>query len=99
MTGTVGILAYGSLLEDPGAEIESATVNTVPGIRTPFKVEFARSSSKRSGAPTLVPLESGGEVSARIFVVGLSAAEAANCLYRREINPAPRSAMNSCRVI
>lgn len=86
MTGGVGILAYGSLLEVPGEEIEKATVRVVSGVKTPFKVEFARSSGKRSGAPTLVPDERGGNVDARIFVVDLSVAEAANCLYRRERN-------------
>lgn len=86
MSGSVGILAYGSLLEDPGAEIEKASVSTVSGIKTPFKVEFARSSTRRGSAPTLVPIECGGEVNAKIFVVDLPLAEAANCLYRRERN-------------
>ena len=86
MSGTVGILAYGSLLENPGAEIEKAMVHEVNGLKTPFSVEFARSSTKRGGAPTLVPIDSGGEVNARIFVVNLTEAEAANCLYRRERN-------------
>lgn len=86
MTGTVGILAYGSLLEDPGAEIKKATVSTESGIITPFKVEFARTSTKRGGAPTLVPIKSGGEVNAKILVVDVPLAEAKNRLYRRERN-------------
>jgi cation transport regulator ChaC len=86
MTGDVGILAYGSLLEHPGEEIEKATVRVVSSVKTPFKVEFARSSGKRSGAPTLVPDDRGGNVDARIFVVDLSVAEATNRLYRRELN-------------
>jgi hypothetical protein len=50
----LGILAYGSLIHDPGPEIE-------PHIRlridteTDFPVEYARLSTKRGDAPTLVP--------------------------------------------
>lgn len=86
MNGSVGIFAYGSLIGNPGEEIEKATARVVSGVKTPFKVEFARSSTKRGGAPTLVPDERGGEVNAKIFVMDLPVAEAANCLYRREIN-------------
>src|SRR5262245_61175942 len=86
MTGSVGILAYGSLLEVPGEEIEKATVRVVRDVKTPFKVEFARSSIKRSGAPTLVPDERGREVGGRIVVVGVPLAEARNRLYRREMD-------------
>jgi hypothetical protein len=50
-------------------------------------VEFARTSRGRAGAPTLVPVESGGaQVNAWIFVVNVDEKEAANRLYRREIN-------------
>lgn len=86
MNDSIGILAYGSLLKDPGAEIEKATVDVASGIKTPFKVEFARSSTRRGGAPTLVPDERGGNVDAKVLVVSMPAAEAANCLYRRELN-------------
>ena len=54
---------------------------------TPFAVEFARESEKRSGAPTLVPVSEGGaQVRGCIIVVSASEADAANLLYRREIN-------------
>ena len=87
MTKTVGILAYGSLMADPGAEIANATVETRRGVTTPFNVEFARSSSMRRGAPTLVPVKDhGAPVQAQIFVLNVSEAEAADRLYRREIN-------------
>lgn len=34
----VGILAYGSLLSDPGTEIAAATIRIVENIETPFNV-------------------------------------------------------------
>ena len=85
----LGILAYGSLKDDPGEEIKTATVNQIEGIVTPFKVEFARSSRTRSGAPTLVPVESGGaNVKAVIFILkeSVSEKEAIDMLWRRETN-------------
>ena len=60
MEASLGILAFGSLIDNPGAEIEAALVGRKLKIRTPFGVEFARSSTKRGGAPTLVPMEQGG---------------------------------------
>jgi len=43
----LGILAFGSLIDDPGWEIEEAIIARKSGIRTPFAVEFARKSKKR----------------------------------------------------
>src|SRR5262245_19016075 len=86
MPRKIGILAYGSLVDSPGPEIEEAITQTVKGLQTPFKVEYARTSRGRKGAPTLVPYDAGAQVEARIFVVGLPEAEAANRLYRRGIN-------------
>jgi len=84
---SVGILAYGSLVSDPGQEIERARTHVIEGVRTPFNVEFARSSTGRGGAPTLVPVKSGGaQVSGQVFVINLPETEAKNILYRREIN-------------
>ena len=82
---TVGILAYGSLIDDPGEEIASA-IRTVKGpVLTPFAVEFARKSRTRKGAPTLVPVERGdARVEAKVFVLNVSVEEAVNRLYRRE---------------
>jgi cation transport regulator ChaC len=87
-TATIGILAYGSLIDQPGPEIAEATVRTLTdGIMTPFRIEFARTSQTRAGAPTLVPFDTGGaRVSARIFVLNVSEREAADRLWRREIN-------------
>jgi hypothetical protein len=81
-----GILAYGSLIGDPGAEIE-------PRIRmrikttTPFPVEFGRYSRvTRGGAPTLVKHDKGGPVAAEILVLddAVSFDEARDMLSRRE---------------
>ena len=83
---TVGILAYGSLISDPRAEIAKARTHIIHDVLTPFRIEFARSSSGRGGAPTLVPVTSGGaRVKGQIFVMDMPEAEAANVLYRREI--------------
>lgn len=82
----VGILAYGSLIDDPGAEIVQALVRTLKdGILTPFCVEFARESRTRAGAPTLIPVAQGGaQVRAQIHVLNVPEQEAANRLWRRE---------------
>ena len=40
---TIGILAYGSLIEDPGTEIKPIIRERKEGITTPFSIEFARS--------------------------------------------------------
>ena len=84
---TVGILAYGSLIPNPGTEIEECRTKIIPDVMTPFPIEFARSSAGRGNAPTLVPVTNGGaRVNGQVFVVDLPEAEAANVLYRREIN-------------
>ncbi len=36
MTGTVAILAYGSLVPDPGVEIEGALIEMIEDVTTPF---------------------------------------------------------------
>ena len=85
-----GILAYGSLLTDPGDEISWATERSIENVITPFAVEYARSSQRRAGAPTLVPVpdESGARVQAQILVIrpDMSDHIVANILYRREVN-------------
>ena len=83
---TVGILAYGSLISDPRDEIEKAHSEIIQDVMTPFHIEFARSSTGRGGAPTLVPVKSGGAyVTGQVFAMEVSEAEAADILYRREI--------------
>jgi len=83
----IGILAYGSLIEDPGSELEPLIRRRIVGIETPFRIEFARSSATRDGAPTLVPVSDGGApVSAVILVLDASLLrdQAADLLWRRE---------------
>lgn len=88
MSAHLGILAYGSLIDDPGEEIALATAEILHhGIMTPFAVEFARSSRTRAGAPTLVPVTTGGaRVPARVFVLrgDVSDQQARDMLWRRE---------------
>jgi len=83
----IGILAYGSVIDDPGTEIERVTCDEIRGVETPFKIEFARKSRHRDYAPTLVPVERGGaRVEAHILVLkdGVSEKEATDILWRRE---------------
>jgi hypothetical protein len=80
-------------------------VNRLGPILTPFKVEYARSSRTRGGAPTLVPVDAGGfQVSAILFVLSaaMSEKEAKDMLWRRETrrvqgsyNPPARPGPNS----
>lgn len=83
----IGILAYGSLIANPGNEISAVMIGTKSGVETPFSVEFARTSTKRKGAPTLVPVDEGGaRVNAFILLVDTSVEDASDRLYRREID-------------
>ncbi|HXR75384.1 MAG TPA: N-6 DNA methylase [Bryobacteraceae bacterium] len=82
----VGVLAYGSLIHDPGSELESKIEMRIK-TATPFPVEYGRLSGKtRGGAPTLVPHPSGGPVSAEVFILAdcVTPEEAADMVWRRE---------------
>lgn len=84
----IGILAYGSLISNPGAEISKYEIARIPCV-TPFKVEFSRLSSGRGGAPTLIPVIEGGKsVSSQIIVLSneVEIEDAKSILYRRERN-------------
>jgi hypothetical protein len=83
----IGILAFGSVLDEPGAELQKFIVQRIEGVETPFAVEFARSSRTRGGGPTLVPVTAGGAaVGARVLVLKDTVDEelARDLLYRRE---------------
>ena len=83
----IGVLAYGSLITDPGPELAAITLGVTKDVLTPFSVEFARKSRSRGGAPTLVPLDAGGcPVRAVIFRVEGTASKVADIVYRREIH-------------
>jgi hypothetical protein len=83
---SIGILVFGSLIDNPGWEIENAIVGRKHNVRTPFAVEFARGSTTRSGAPTLVPVRQGGSpVLAQILLLDVAESEAKDRLWRREV--------------
>lgn len=81
----IGILAYGSLIADPGVEIHPLVVARIETV-TPFSVEYARFSATRGGAPTAVPHVSGHPVKAEVLVLAdvTSLCEARSLLWRRE---------------
>lgn len=86
ITKAVGILAYGSLINDPGDEINPLITERILCI-TPFNVEYSRKSKSRDYAPTLIPVEIGGAtVNAVVLVLSdsISLEEAENMLWRRE---------------
>jgi hypothetical protein len=83
----VGILAFGSLIGHPGKEIEEVIVERRTDVLTPFRIEFARASQSRAGAPTLVPVQTGGShIRAHLLVVNVTEREAKDKLWRRETN-------------
>jgi cation transport regulator ChaC len=85
-TYSIGILAYGSLIDDPGSELSPYIIERIK-TSTPFKVEFKRSSATRGGAPTLIPVEQGGiEVNAVILVLdnAIDLNQAKTMLWKRE---------------
>jgi hypothetical protein len=81
----IGILAYGSLIREPGQVIAPLISWRIP-TTTPFPVEYARLSRTRGGAPTVAPHPSGGHVIAELLVLfeSVSLQEAKNILWRRE---------------
>ena len=83
---SIGILAYGSSLKDPGDEIAPNITSRLRTV-TMFPVEYGRYSGKtRGGAPTVVAHDQGGPVAADILVLAddVSFEEAQNMLWRRE---------------
>lgn len=88
---TVGILAYGSLIDDPGDELTPVIMEVIRDVTTPFPVEYGRTSSSRGGAPTLVPHPDGAAVCAAILVVTASIDDATNMLWRRETRTSDRT--------
>ena len=83
----IGILAYGSLIEDPGSELEPMIDEIIIDVDTPFNIEFARTSRTRDHAPTVVPVDvDGAPVKAVILVLkdGVDLRLAKDLLWRRE---------------
>ncbi len=81
----IGILAYGSLIAEPGPEIGPLIQRRIT-TKTPFPVEYARLSRTRGGAPTVTPHSSGVPVNAEVLVLcdATSLDEAKSLLWRRE---------------
>ena len=88
----IGILAYGSLIEDSGQEILNLTIRRI-GTETPFSVEFARTSGSRGNAPTLIPFTHGMRVKAQILVLrpDTTIQHASDILYQRETRQSNRN--------
>ncbi|MEX2278702.1 MAG: hypothetical protein WEA76_01295 [Acidimicrobiia bacterium] len=85
----LGVLAFGSLISNPGWELDEITAERLTAVATPFRVEYARHSLVRGGAPTLVPVNQGGSrVSGVMLVIadGIDLAEVRDRTYRRERN-------------
>lgn len=89
-TSEIGILAYGSLIDEPGNEILPYIIERLHCFQTPFNVEYARRSTGRKGAPTLTEVKDGvgKQVIAQVLILDSSVTEnqAKDMLYRREIN-------------
>lgn len=91
----IGILAFGSLIEFPGKEIEEIEIGRIECV-TPFNVEFARISSTRGYAPTLIPIfdnSKGLQVNAIIIIIDseVSIEKAKSILWRRECHVIEKS--------
>ena len=83
--GNIAILAYGSLIDNPGPELSRWIVDR-GFVETPFRVEYAWASRKRGGAPTLIPVTEGGsKVPAVLLILAptLLESEAKDMLWMR----------------
>jgi hypothetical protein len=91
----IGILAYGSLVDDLGEELSGRIVRRIDGVSTPFSVEYARSSLSRDRAPTLVPVMNGGAtLVAAVLALDpeIDVVTARTLLFRRESHRADAQA-------
>ncbi len=83
----IAILAFGSLIDEPGKEICPIICERIQSVRTPFSIEFARSSRTRGRAPTLIPVDVGGSPANAVLLVldaAIGLREAKSLLWRRE---------------
>jgi hypothetical protein len=87
----VAIMAYGSVIHDPGPAIRRLVVER-RRCRTPFPVEFARVSPRWGGGPVLVPCSRGGPVDGVLLVLspGIGIGGAVELLRQREGLPGGR---------
>jgi hypothetical protein len=84
----VAILAYGSLIEDPGYELAPLVVDREERT-TPFRVEFCRASRRWGEGPVLAPHPAGAYVAGELLVLhpGVGLGRAMELLRRREGMP------------
>ena len=83
----LAILAFGSLIWAPEPELDAVVADRIHGVKTPFNVEFARSSSSRGYGPTLVRVKNGGaEVKGMLLAIkdGVTADETTAIMSKRE---------------
>ncbi|WP_394908083.1 hypothetical protein [uncultured Mesonia sp.] len=94
-TYKIGILAFGSLIDNPGEEIKEIEIERI-NCKTPFKIEFARISSSRNKGPTLIPIQDnskGKKTNAQIIIIDhkTNMNEAKSILWRRECHITDKS--------
>ncbi|WP_146096313.1 hypothetical protein [Xanthomonas arboricola] len=93
-TNRIGVLAFGSLIDDPGEELGPLIVDRIAGVMTPFAVEFARVSKTRGDSATLVPVDQGGSPVAAVILELAPSADsrlAMDMIWRRETRAADKS--------
>lgn len=91
----IGILAFGSLIDNPGEEIECIEIDRID-CQTPFNIEFARISNSRGKAPTLIPIfdgSKGRKNKANIIILqdNTTLNKAKSILWRRECHKHDKS--------
>ena len=87
----IAILAYGSLLREPGSQLAPLIVGREPCV-TPFPVEYGRASHRWNDGPVLVPHPDGGPVEGALLLLaaGLPLGAAVDLLAEREGLPSAR---------
>ncbi len=86
----IGVLAVGSLIWDPGC-LKPCIQDSIK-VQTPWPVEYARKSSSRCDAPTLVRFKDGCSVAAQILVLDTCCLDTARGLV------ACREGCSPCRI-
>lgn len=89
----LGVLAFGSLIDNPGQEISEIEIDRIE-CETPFNIEFARTSSTRGNAPTLIPVDQGGRIVKAVIIVlrdDVTIEAAKSILWRRELHKNSRT--------